>query len=309
MTYFNGNLAREVGRLTGWFAAVWARRYDAILVSDEEAAQVGRLRYCLAQGVKEHLVARAEDWPGVHSAPGLDHRGGRRGNLVRPDPGAQPAPPPPDSQARRSRPAPDGRPQPSSLLEASGPCRVPRPGRRAPVRPGDGRRVEREKKGIEPLGVAAILEQDPETRPVHLDRSPAPFVHAATKRVRKELREAYGWFLAAFREAADKLRQGDRDATFPRGAFRRTCLSWRPEALLGWACRWSFVSLEPGFGGPDPRLGRGLRASCRFRAGRARVAAPAGSPEGSGRPERGFPERDGCWLLERQGRRLAVATF
>jgi len=29
MGYFNGNLAREVGRLTGWFAAVWARRYDA----------------------------------------------------------------------------------------------------------------------------------------------------------------------------------------------------------------------------------------------------------------------------------------
>ena len=49
--------------------------------------------------------------------------------------------------------------------------------------------------------------------------SPAPMVHAATKRVRKELRAAYGWFLAAFREAADKLKKGDRDAPFPHGSF------------------------------------------------------------------------------------------
>ncbi|HBL29483.1 MAG TPA: hypothetical protein DD490_21835 [Acidobacteria bacterium] len=79
--------------------------------------------------------------------------------------------------------------------------------------------LERKKKGIEPLGAAAILKQEPEARPEHLDRSPAPFIHAATKRVRKELREAYGWFLAAFREAADKLKKGDRAAPFPPGSF------------------------------------------------------------------------------------------
>ncbi|HBL27923.1 MAG TPA: hypothetical protein DD490_13880 [Acidobacteria bacterium] len=79
--------------------------------------------------------------------------------------------------------------------------------------------AEREKMGIEPLGAEEILKQDPETRPEHLDRSPAPLAHAATKRVRRELREAYGWFLAAFREAADKLRKGDRDVAFPPGSF------------------------------------------------------------------------------------------
>jgi len=34
--------------------------------------------------------------------------------------------------------------------------------------------AERAKKGVEPLGVDKILEQDPETRPETLDRSPAP---------------------------------------------------------------------------------------------------------------------------------------
>jgi hypothetical protein len=41
------------------------RRYEATVVSDEPAAQVGRLRYVLANEVKEGLVARVEDWPGI----------------------------------------------------------------------------------------------------------------------------------------------------------------------------------------------------------------------------------------------------
>jgi len=39
------------------------------------------------------------------------------------------------------------------------------------------------------------------------------------KKVRKTLWEAYGLFLAAFREAAEKLRAGDRSAAFPPGSF------------------------------------------------------------------------------------------
>ncbi|HSJ74704.1 MAG TPA: hypothetical protein VK899_00705, partial [Gemmatimonadales bacterium] len=38
---------------------------------DEEAAQVDRLIYVLSNGVKEGLVARVEEWPGVHSAHAL----------------------------------------------------------------------------------------------------------------------------------------------------------------------------------------------------------------------------------------------
>jgi len=45
MAYFNGNLAKEVARLTGWKDKVWSRRYQAIVISDEEEAQVERLLY------------------------------------------------------------------------------------------------------------------------------------------------------------------------------------------------------------------------------------------------------------------------
>jgi hypothetical protein len=37
--------------------------------------------------------------------------------------------------------------------------------------------------------------------------------------VRRELRDAYFWFVAAYRDAAEKLRAGQRDALFPVGCF------------------------------------------------------------------------------------------
>jgi hypothetical protein len=37
--------------------------------------------------------------------------------------------------------------------------------------------------------------------------------------VRKRLREAYALFVAAYREAAEKLRAGKRDVRFPLGSF------------------------------------------------------------------------------------------
>jgi hypothetical protein len=41
-------------------------RYQAIVVSDEEEAQAGRLRYILSHGVKENLVSHLREWPGLH---------------------------------------------------------------------------------------------------------------------------------------------------------------------------------------------------------------------------------------------------
>src|SRR3954470_24907645 len=64
-------LAREVNRLTGWKGHVFERRYDMAVVTEEEGAQIGRLAYILAHGVKEDLVERVRDWPGVQSARAL----------------------------------------------------------------------------------------------------------------------------------------------------------------------------------------------------------------------------------------------
>jgi hypothetical protein len=69
---------------------------------------------------------------------------------------------------------------------------------------------ERRRTGKPVLGVAAILAQDPQYRPAFLDRSPAPLFLAASESMWRTLYEAYAWFVAAFRDAAEKLRAGDR---------------------------------------------------------------------------------------------------
>jgi len=76
-------------------------------------------------------------------------------------------------------------------------------------------RAEREQRGREPLGIEAIRRQHPHTRPNRTKKSPAPLFHAASKKAYLELREAYSRFVAAFRDAAEKLRAGDRLVVFP----------------------------------------------------------------------------------------------
>src|SRR5829696_6042387 len=77
----------------------------------------------------------------------------------------------------------------------------------------------REQTGREPLGARAILRQDPKTEPNWTKKSPAPRFHAFSQRVRRELYEAYALFVSAFRIVADKLKAGDRKASFPTGSF------------------------------------------------------------------------------------------
>lgn len=71
MGFVNTGLSKELGRLHSWRGTFFADRYHHVEVSDEEADQVRRLKYCLANSVKEFLVDRLAEWPGVHSAEAL----------------------------------------------------------------------------------------------------------------------------------------------------------------------------------------------------------------------------------------------
>ena len=217
MNFVASNIAREVGRRHDWREKFWSRRYRAILVSEEEPAQVGRLAYILGQGVKEGLVERPQHWPGVHCATALlaatalegtwfdrtaEYEARRRGENERDAEFATP-------ERVVFTPIPCW----AHLEPASYRGRVA-----ALVRQivEDGRR---ERAGRPVLGKRAVLAQDPHDRPLHPDRSPAPLVHAASKAIRVMLRTAYYEFVAAFREAAHRLRLGDRAVRFPLGAF------------------------------------------------------------------------------------------
>ncbi len=79
--------------------------------------------------------------------------------------------------------------------------------------------ARRQRTGSQVLGASAVQGQHPFARPKKPKKSPAPLFHAASKAIRRELYEMYGWFVAAFREASEKLRAGDRLVPFPTGSF------------------------------------------------------------------------------------------
>ena len=220
MWYFQTNSAREVGRLRDWPGGIWPDRYESIVVSDEPAAQVDRLRYVLAQGVKEGLVARVDEWPGISMIKAVLDGEPIRGTWFN------------RTQEYRAKlqKKKDFDPRSSASEEivvlSQLPCwRHLSPEMYRSLVAGLVRELEadaaaeRKLTGREPLGREAILSQHPHTRPERLKKSPAPRFHAATKEVRLGLRTAYGLFLSAFREAAERLKAGDRLAKFPNGCF------------------------------------------------------------------------------------------
>ena len=57
-------------------------------------------------------------------------------------------------------------------------------------------------------------------RPNQTKRSPAPLIHAVAKEIRETFWLAYSMFVAAFREAAEKLKAGELSSVrFPVGSF------------------------------------------------------------------------------------------
>ncbi len=219
MRYLNSNLAREVGRLTGWSDGIWSRRYQAIVVSSEEEAQIARLKYIFSHGAKEGLVGRPQDWPGLHAARALVEGEPIQGYWFSRT----------QEYAARQRGETFGRLQYATretVTLSPLPCwkHLPEDGWKHRARSVIAQieteaAARRANTGGEPLGVAAILGRHPHHRPKRLKKSPAPLFHALREAVRRELYEGYAWFVAAFRDAAEKLRAGDRSASFPSGSF------------------------------------------------------------------------------------------
>jgi hypothetical protein len=77
----------------------------------------------------------------------------------------------------------------------------------------------KQEAGIKPLGVKEILVQELTRRPWKLKKSPARSSMPRPRRCAVSSGEAYAWFVAAYRDAAEKLRAGDRDPPFPAGCF------------------------------------------------------------------------------------------
>jgi hypothetical protein len=219
MCYFNSNLAKEIARRTGWKDKVWSRRYQAIVISDEDEMQMARLRYCLSPRGQGEPGGAGGGVAGRPLRGSADDRVSGGGDLVRPDPGIQRLP------ARKTLEKGESESRERVYLSPL-PCwkHLSEEAYRARIADlvreiNESGAAARAESQIAPLGPAGVRAQNPETRPKKIKRSSAPFCHALRKKVRMALWEAYGYFVAAYREAAERLRAGDRTVEFPPGSF------------------------------------------------------------------------------------------
>ena len=221
MQFVNANIAKEAGRLHLWPERLWSRRYRSIVIADDEASLV-RLRYVCAHGSKEGLVGGGPgSWPGPNCIAALCNGEPLRGTWI--DRGAEYK-----ARQRGESVLPSQFATTFDVKLTPVPCLLHLT---EDQRQAECRRIvkeiqaaaeaENKAKGREPMGVTAILAQDPHSRPATTDRSPAPFVHASDEKTEIEFRAQYRAFVDAFRAGAVRLRDRARELAemFPLWAF------------------------------------------------------------------------------------------
>ncbi|MCO4763583.1 MAG: transposase [Myxococcales bacterium] len=221
MRLVNGNLSKKLNHLHGRRGTMWHRRFRAIGVASDEETQTARLRYIMAHGVKEDLVEKVGDWPGVSSLPWL-----LRGEPIRgvwTDFTAR-------YNARRRKsyvPVPGEFDTVYELRMTVLPCWADEKTaiwrqnvRELAVEIDETAAKRREETGVRVLGIAAVLNADVNVERPNKRRSPAPKVHCICPIRRRELERGLRAIADAYREASDRFRDGEWDVEFPEGTFR-----------------------------------------------------------------------------------------
>jgi len=216
--FVKSNIAKELGRLHDWKQTFWGGRYySAPLADDSVEDETARFMYILSNGCKEGLVASPLDWPGVSSAQAL-YRGettmqgiwyDRTAEFHARIRGEQKLFP--TVQTVHLSPLP--------FLAESTPAEQ-REYVVAAVRQIEQETRERHKEnGTKLLGARNIERRNSHDSPNDFHPSPAPWFHCMNREQYRAMRAARAITVAAYREAAERLRRGDTDVEFPEGTF------------------------------------------------------------------------------------------
>jgi REP element-mobilizing transposase RayT len=217
MQYLLSNISKKIGALVDWRGAFWERRYSAQPILDD-AALLSKVGYVLAHGVKEGLVRRCSEWPGLSALPFMLRRKRRTFRWLNWTRRCQSAP--------RSKRGPrlDARWAENEELRLTS---LPLPGfeRLGVVRKflrQCVREIEQQARGTyrTVMGVVRVCSQLPQERPQEPKRSPAPWCHTTDPRRREEYMDEYRSFASEHSEASEAWRRGDLSARFPAMAVR-----------------------------------------------------------------------------------------
>jgi REP element-mobilizing transposase RayT len=218
MQRLQSNIAVKVGRLVGWRGRFFARRYSAEPIVDE-GAQVERLSYILSHGVKEGLVSKCQEWPGLSCAHALLEGGRASVHSWR-------------NWTLRWRMEVDenlkvGRfsaecPSETELLELTPlPCWAKLAAQeRSRLVAQLVAEIDAAAPNRTTVDARYIAEQDPRGSPVQTNHSPRPKAHASTKRLWIEAVRRYRSFFSEFRRASREWMSGVFDVEFPPHSFR-----------------------------------------------------------------------------------------
>jgi len=217
MQYLLTNISKKVGKLVRWRGRFWERRYSAEPVLDE-IALLGRVRYVISHGPKEGLVRTCEEWPGLSSLSMMLEGRSRRfrwfnwtrkSKVHRATPGSQSFAEKWAEQVTLSLTA-----LPLQTLQS------PEAVRRFLRDAMHAIETEAARVHRRFLGRAGVLRQNPLRQARKKERSPRPPCHTSFPALLKEHLETFRAFVAAFRSASERWRQGDVDVVFPEGAYR-----------------------------------------------------------------------------------------
>jgi hypothetical protein len=205
-------LNRKWGRSGGGF---FPRRASAEPILDEDAL-LARVLYVLMNPVASDLVEQVLEWPGLSSAPELLRNTKRAYRIFRRRAWHLAGRPKNKKKFIRevefkhavlptfAKVTPEERAAKLSELVSA------KEREHATRRASDG-------KGV--LGRNRVLAANWFDRPVQTDRSPRPLCHASTPEARYSYRDHYRNFVADYRAASKRYRDGDYAVEFPPGSF------------------------------------------------------------------------------------------
>lgn len=220
MQTFKSGLAKAVNELLGRRGTVWMERYDDDALLDD-AAVATKVHYTHANPLRSHLVARAEDYPGLSSweayAKDLD---ALTETFF-------------DEDAWREAGADDAT---RAKFTTTVTVRVGRPPSWDGLSPRERRRatnaciaamraeertieLEREQTRTTVPSVASIVRTNPRSRPKRPKRAPKRKWASGTDELVREFRAAYREMLVAYRIASARFRETGILGPFPAGTY------------------------------------------------------------------------------------------
>jgi hypothetical protein len=215
MGYFKARVADSTNFLLGRRGPLWARRYDAEPILDDDAA-VDRVLYTVANAPQSSLVERAELWPGLTAAYALG--GATQMDFTYMDRTAW----------HRARRPEDVTPYlrtatlTFSPLDAMKDLSVERAREAIEelVRQREAReRVRRRDAGKSVMGLEKLSKSQFQERPRRPKRSVRPYFHARDPERRVAHLQTMNALHASYEDSAGRFLSGEAAVAFPAGTY------------------------------------------------------------------------------------------